>query len=113
MKEGIDYELMLHDENDEHWSCRILTGAFPETVVKFAAIEVNEAKDHLGFNFHVLSSPDPEAHIDNVELQQVAAACLSAIFDTCVEEGTAKFTDTSTGKEIEAHEIAGYEKGKQ
>ena len=34
-------------------------------------------------------------------------------FDACVEEGTAKFTDTSTGKEIEAHEIAGYEKVKK
>jgi len=113
MKEGTDYELMLHEENDEHWSCRILTGAFPETVIKFASIQVDEGKDQLGFNFHVLSSPDPEAHIDNVDLQQVAAACLSSVFDACVEEGTAKFTDTSTGKEIEAHEIDGYEKGKK
>ena len=113
MTEGTDYELMLHEENDEHWSCRILTGAFPETVIKFASIQVDEGKDQLGFNFHVLSSPDPEAHIDNVDLQLVASACLSSVFDTCVEEGTAKFTDTSTGKEIEAHEIASYEKGKK
>lgn len=108
MKEGTDYELILNEEEDEHWSCRLLTGAFPETVIKFHKVQIDEEKDQLSFNFHVLSSPDPEAHIDNEELQMVAGECLGSIMDTCVEEGSAKFSDNKTGKEISVDEIARY-----
>ena len=45
MKEGTDYELMLNDEQDENWSCRILTGEFSETVIKYHTIAVNEKED--------------------------------------------------------------------
>jgi len=100
MKEGTDYELMLNDEQDENWSCRILTGEFSETVIKYHAIAVNEKEDNMSFNFHVLESPDPYATIDNDDLQEVATACLMAIFDTCIDEGSAKFTDRETGKDV-------------
>ena len=108
MKEGVDYELILNEEQDEHWSCRLLTGAFPETVIKFHKIAINERDDNLSFNFHVLDTPDPEAHIDNVELQEVAGETLKSIFDTCIAEGSAKFTDRESGKEIPADEVVSY-----
>lgn len=105
MQEGVDYELILNDEQDENWSCRILTGDWPETVIKYHALAVNEVSDNLSFNFHVVSSPDPNAHIDNEDLQMVAGECLQAIFDVCIEEGSAKFTDRETGKELTADEV--------
>lgn len=108
MIEGTDFELILDETDEERWAVRLLTGKFPETVLRFGAIAVNEVDDNLSFNFHVIQSPDPDAHIDNEELQMVAAEALSAVFDICAQEGAAKFTDRETGEELEIDEVVSY-----
>lgn len=105
VNEGEHYELILNEEEDEHWSVRILKGAFTETIIKFHKIAVNEEKGALSFNFHVISSPNPEAHIDNPELQKHAGWVLQDVLETCIDEGSAKFTDRETGKEVGVDEV--------
>ena len=105
MKEGIDYELILNDEQDEHWSVRNLKGNFTETIIKYHKIAVNEQKGNMSFNFHVISSPSVDAHVDNHDLQLHAGYILQAIMDTCIDEGSAKFTDRESGKEVAVNEV--------
>ena len=107
MKEGSDYEVVIVDDDDDAWACRILTGQFNETVIKFGAIAINE-EDNLNFNFYIVETPDEYLTVDNQELQETAAELLMSIFDTCVEEGSAKFTDAKTGKELAIDEVIDY-----
>ena len=57
MKENKDYELILSEDTTENWNVRILTGDFVETVIEYKAIAFNEIKDHLSFNYNIISSP--------------------------------------------------------
>ena len=104
MIEGTDYELVIVDDDDNAWACRILTGSFNETVIKFGAIAINE-DDHLNFNFYIVETPDEYLTVDNEKLQETAAELLMAIFDTCVEEGSARFSDAKTGEELKAEDV--------
>ena len=100
MIEGKDFELIEPETETEYWGCRILTGQFNETVIKFGAISLNEVKDQLGFNFYVVSSPDPDATIDNEDLQKTAHDILQRVIDIALDEGFAKLTDRETGEII-------------
>jgi len=104
MIEGTDYELVIVDDDDNAWACRILTGSFNETVIKFGAIAINE-DDNLNFNFYIVETPDEYLTVDNEKLQETAAELLMAIFDTCVEEGSARFSDAKTGEELKAEDV--------
>ena len=104
MIEGTDYELVIVDDDDNAWACRILTGHFNETVIKFGAIAINE-DDNLNFNFYIVETPDEYLTVDNEKLQETAAELLIAIFDTCVEEGSARFSDAKTGEELKAEDV--------
>ena len=104
MIEGTDYELVIVDDDDNAWACRILTGHFNETVIKFGAIAINE-EDNLNFNFYIVETPDEYLTVDNEKLQETAAELLMAIFDTCVEEGRARFSDAKTGEELKAEDV--------
>ena len=101
MKEGTDYVLIEPDREEDPWHARILTGEFPETVIQFGAVALNEEAGALSFDFGVVSSPDPEAVVENEQLQNVAHDVLQSIFDVALEEGFARVTDRETGKEIE------------
>ena len=101
MIEGTDYQIIEPDREEDPWHARILTGKFPETVIQFGAVALNETEGHLSFDFGVVSSPDPEAVVENEELQGVAHDILQSIFDIALEEGFARVTDRETGKEIE------------
>ena len=100
MNEGEDYELIMPEGEDEYWACRILTGSFNETVIKFGAIALNEVQDSLNFNFYVVSSPDVDATMENPELQEVAQQILMSVMDTCLTEGHYELKDRETGKTV-------------
>lgn len=101
MKEGIDYVLIEPDRESDPWHARILTGEFPETVIQFGAVALNEVEGQLSFDFGVVSSPDSEAVPENERLQEVAHDVLQSLFDIALEEGFARVTDRKTGNEIE------------
>lgn len=89
MLELKDYELVPSDEDEQAWNVRVLTGDFIETVLRFGSISINEnAKGVMTFNFHVVSSPDPDLSTENVDLQQYAGDLLEAIIRDGMETGS-------------------------
>jgi hypothetical protein len=86
LKENVDYELV--PGTGENWDVRLLTGDFTETVLNFTKLTVMEDAEHLSFNFEVVSSPDPTLNADdNYDLQQHAAAVLSAVLESAIVRG--------------------------
>ena len=100
MKENKDYEIIASDEDADAWNIRILTVDFVETVIKFGAISFNDPKDHLNFNFTIVSSPDIITE-SNINLQGVCADILEDILENGVKEGSLGLKDRNTGEMIE------------
>ena len=100
MKENKDYQIIPSEEHSDAWEVRILSGDFTETVVRFGSISFNEVKDHLGFNFTIVSSPDI-IDTDNKNLQFVAARILEDIIENGMEDGSVGMRDRDTGELIE------------
>ena len=67
--ENEDYEMVPADRTIDAWDIRILKGTFVETVIAFGAVRFDGKKDQMTFNFDVVSSPDPDLSVDNVDLQ--------------------------------------------
>jgi hypothetical protein len=99
MKENKDYELILGEDTSENWNVRILTGDFVETVIEYKAIAFNEIKDHLSFNYNIVSSPSILTE-DNEGLQYVAGKILEDIIERGLEDGSIGMMDRSTGEDI-------------
>jgi hypothetical protein len=99
MKENKDYELILGEDTSENWNVRILTGDFVETVIEYKAIAFNEIKDHLSFNYNIVSSPSILTE-DNEGLQYVAGKILEDIIERGIEDGSIGMMDRSTGEDI-------------
>ena len=90
MQENKDYELIPSSTDSTVWHVRILSGDFIETVVKFGSIAFNEVKDHFSFDFDIIESPDGSLHINNEDLQFVAARILEDIIERGEKEGWVK-----------------------
>jgi hypothetical protein len=89
VKENVDYELIPVDgPNDQAWEVRILTGDYVETVIRFGSIRFDEVDEHIHFDFFVSYSPDSSLNEGDEGLQQQAAAILSDVLETAVEEKT-------------------------
>ena len=99
MKENKDYELILGEDATENWNVRILTGDFTETVIEYKAIAFNEIKDHLSFNYNIVSSPSILSE-DNENLQYVTGKILEDIIERGVKDGSIGMMDRKTGEII-------------
>lgn len=86
--EGKDYELIPSDAHSQAWHVRILEGNYPETVLEYGAISFNEVKDCMTFNFHVVSSPDPDLTSEDEGLQIEAGDILQDIIRQGIEDGS-------------------------
>ena len=84
-----DYELIPAEGDDQAWAVRILTGNYVETVLQFQAISFNRVEEGvMSFNFDVVSSPDPELTVEDIELQEYAGDLLQAIIRDGIESGS-------------------------
>lgn len=90
LSEGIHYELIPVEEvsNDQAWDLRILEGQFVETVIRFGNIRFNQEQDCLNFNFLVVSTPDPDATVENEDLQILAGQILNSVLEKAAAEDT-------------------------
>ena len=75
MKENVDYELVPDGDND-HWHVRFLEGEFPETVIKYGSIALDEKTEDIRWNFEIVSSPDSFLTTENSSLQTFAGDVL-------------------------------------
>jgi len=84
-----DYELIPAEGDDQAWAVRILTGNYIETVLQFHAISFNRVEEGvMSFNFEVISSPDSELTVENIELQEFAGDLLEAIIRDGMDTGS-------------------------
>lgn len=99
--EGLDYKLIPVDyvDHKDAWDVRILRGHWTETVIRYGTISMSGLDENLRFDFRVVSSPDPDAKSEDVQLQDVAGDILFDILDRGFTEGYVY------GKEIEGEDI--------
>jgi hypothetical protein len=93
LEEGKDYDLIPLEEHEDAWGIRILEGIYTETVLKFGAIGFNEKKDALTFNFDIVSSPNSELDVKDVELQTYAGLLLQSVISSGIEDGTVELQE--------------------
>lgn len=87
MIENEDYELIPDgDIGSETWNIRILKGDFVETVISFGKITVNEDAESLTFDFNIVSTPDPDLDVKNLDLQKSAGMLLYSIIESSLKE---------------------------
>ena len=85
--ENEDYEMIPADRTIDAWDIRILKGTFVETVIAFGAVRFDGKKGHMTFSFDVISSPDSNLTVDNVDLQIEAGEILESVMAKGMEEG--------------------------
>lgn len=91
--EGIDYELVPLEGDETQWAVRMLTGPFTETVIAYNAVSFNEIKEHISFNFGIVSSPDQDLVLENTDLQNYCGLLLEALIEDKFHEGVIDFKD--------------------
>jgi len=83
LKENVDYELSPLGE-DETWSIRILKGDFLETIIQYDILQM-EDDGELKYNFSVINSPNDEAVVENIYLQELVGDVLFSLINTLYE----------------------------
>ena len=94
-----EFELIPDPDDEASWNVRLLGGPFPETVLKYDAIAINETDDCLNYNFAIVSSPDPELTVENKEMQAASAYILGKILDEGSKKGA--LVNKETGEKFE------------
>ena len=84
MIENKDYQLTISDQ-DDHWNIRILNGDYVETVFKFGSIAVNEDNESMTFNLDIVSSPDADLTVDDIDFQKYCGNILQSIIINALE----------------------------
>jgi hypothetical protein len=85
--EGIDYELIPVDcDNEQAWEIRI-NRTFPETIIRYGKVKFDGIQEVLKFDFMVVKSPDENLTSENEELQDVAGEILQDILERAANEG--------------------------
>ena len=88
--ENEHYELVPVDHEDG-WEVRLLEGPHPETVIRFANIQMDgRGRDYveLRYNFYVMSSPNAELTNKDKELQEYVGDVLYSIIRYGLEDGS-------------------------
>lgn len=97
MIEGENYELIPDDTETKAWNVRILKGPYVETVIRFGAIKFE--KKHMKFSFIIVSSPEDDLTVDNVELQEFVAQILEVVIENSIEDGSIQLKEENAGSE--------------
>lgn len=85
MKENQDYEYIPGGGDDDNWHIRILTGEYIETVFQFGTLTVDENNEALTFSLDIISTPDPDLTVDNIEFQQYCGKILSQVLEAAID----------------------------
>lgn len=80
MKEHEDYDLISGDDPN-HWNIRIKAGEFAETVFNFGALTVHEKNESISFSLNIVSTPDPDLIVDDIDFQLYCGKILHDVID--------------------------------
>lgn len=85
LSENKDYQFVpVSRDNQESWDIRILDGEFVETVFYFDKLQVADDGEHMKFNFHIVSTPNPDLTVEDTGLQQYVGMVLYDILQNAV-----------------------------
>lgn len=99
MKEGIDYQLIPVDvDNEQAWDVRILSGEFAEAVIRFGNVQLDGNTGTLKFNFNVVNFLGEDVTPENESLQLTAGDILSDIISNSIEDGSAVLDEVGTNE---------------
>jgi hypothetical protein len=87
LKENEHYEIIPDKGDDQSWNVRILSGTFTETVLKYGVVKFNGKKKNMTFSFDIVSTPDTELDVSNLELQNFAGMMLEHIVAQGIRDG--------------------------
>ena len=87
LKENEHYEIIPDKGDYQAWNVRILSGTFTETVLKYGVVKFNGKKKDMTFNFDIVSTPDTELNVSNLELQDFAGMMLEQIMAQGIRDG--------------------------
>jgi hypothetical protein len=97
MKENIDYQLIpTPQELGEGWDVRFVTGAYPETVIRYGVVRIDGENKQLNFDYKIIYSPDPDVEENDSKLEECATEALRDIILSGVEQGYVSFKDVET-----------------
>lgn len=83
--ENKDYQhVPVIRDNEEAWDIRILEGEFVETVFYFDKLQVADDGEHIKFNFHIVSTPNPDLTVDDLGLQEYVGMVLYDILQNAL-----------------------------
>ena len=109
LSEDIHYQIIPSEEG-HGWDIRILED-FPETVIRFGAIEFvgtegeNDEDGQISFNFDVVSTPDEDLSKDDLTFQDFVGRILHSILEQAIAEGTMVAQDKKSGELLTTDEI--------
>jgi hypothetical protein len=87
--EGVHYELIPSDKHEQAWNVRILEGDFVETVLQYGAISFNKVREgEMNFNFSIVSTPDQDLEVSNLDLQEEAGDILQSVIAQAISDGS-------------------------
>ena len=87
--EVVHYELIPSDEHEQAWNVRILEGDFVETVLQYGAISFNKVREgEMNFNFSIVSTPDQDLEVSNLDLQEEAGDILQSVIAQAISDGS-------------------------
>lgn len=92
MKENEDYKLILGD--GDHWNIRILTGEYVETVFSFGALALGSDEESLNFSLDIVSTPDVDLTVDDIEFQQYCGSILQSVLFHALERAVSHVDET-------------------
>lgn len=97
VSEGIHYELIPVEEhtNSQAWHIRITQGTFVETTISFGNVAIHPDGERLSFNFDVVSSPDDDLTVEDVELQDFVTEILEDVLERAITDGTLQTKEQS------------------
>lgn len=93
LSEGLDYEFVPADGDDQAWQVRLLTGPFPETVIQYGNLRVDGKEESIHFDFSIVESPDKDLTIDDKQLQDALGSVLFYILEDSLTNGTAEIAE--------------------
>ena len=84
---------------DISWRVRICTlaatqalkleGDFVETVLQYGAISFNKVREgEMNFNFSIVSTPDQDLEVSNLDLQEEAGDILQSVIAQAISDGS-------------------------
>ena len=109
LSEDIHYQIIPSDEG-HGWDIRILED-FPETVIRFGAIEFvgtegeNDEDGQISFNFDIVSTPDEDLSKDDLTFQDFVGRILHSILEQAIAEGTMVAQDKKSGELLTTDEM--------